>query len=531
MTDENRCARRRRALILAVGWTFLGLAGCASPAPRASAPKAREVILSSDEDLEAEVEIGRQAARQVQQEMGLLADTALVSYVQEIGKRVAAMSPRTDVEYQFQVADTPDVNAFALPGGYIYVTRGLLAMTNSEDELANVLAHEVGHVAGRHFAQRQERARNVGMLTTVGILAAAVMGAGEAASLLAGLTQTAGAGYLAAYGRDQEREADSLGQLMASRAGWDPAGMSSFLTTLDRETQLQRGAPPKSSFLATHPATPERVGVTAARARSLETNLLTAPPIKRPDYLERLRGLVVGEDPAQGLFREETFLHRDFDLRIEFPKGWITRNTAAAVGALSPNQAALLKLELQGEGADVRGAAAEFMATLKGRVVRKNGMSIGGLSAYRAVIMEGESAVEITWFTHRDLIFRLTGVTEAPRYPDRYERLFGDTASSVRPLKPEESQDIRRLTLGMAKAREGETLAEFCERTGNRWTLDETATANGIFAYDPLSAGQLLKIAVAEDPKAPEAAKPKATEPERATPKRDGYGATSGAGS
>jgi len=486
---------------------LLGLGACTTasgarpPRPEARTeagaekPAERQVILSDDRELEGEKELGRQAAEEVARETGLVSDPELVAYVKSIGERVAARSPRTDVEYTFQIADTPDVNAFALPGGYIFVTRGLLALTNSEAELANVLAHEVGHVAARHFAERQSRARNVGMLSTVGMLAAAVMGSGEAAQLLLGLSQTVGAGYLAAYGRDQEREADDMGQRMAAMAGWDPRGMSDFLDTLDRNTQVELGERPKSSFLATHPSTPERVAVTSARARQLTPSGELQGP-SREAFLERLRGLVVGVDPAQGLFEEQTFLHRDFDLRIEFPTGWVTRNTSSAVGAVSQNQAALLKLELQGPGSDVREAAASYMAGLRGRVLRKNGLRVGGLPAYRAVIVEGESAVEITWFTHRDVVFRLTGVTEAPRYPNRYERLFGETARSIRPLRPDEIERIERTTLDVREARAGETLRAFSERTGNRWSLEQTAAANRIFAYDPLSAGQQVKIAV-----------------------------------
>ena len=484
---------------LVIAGMLSGAPGCASAPPAQSPQKEREVILQSEDvDLEQEKEIGRRVAQQVEQEMGLVTDPALLSYVQSIGSRLAAQSPRTEVEYQFQIIDSSDVNAFALPGGYIYVTRGLLALTNSEAELANVLAHEVGHVAARHHSEQQSRARNVGILSTVGVLAAAVMGSAEAAQLLAGLTQTVGAGYMASNGRDQEREADALGQTLAARAGWDPLGMSAFLRTLDRDTELQIGEKRKTSFLDTHPATPERVGVTAARARQLQAGLYEWNDMPRDEFLDRIRGIVLGTDPAQGIFEDEAFLHRDFDLSIRFPNGWLTRNTASTVGAVSQNQAALIKLELDSRGTDVRQAATNFLATLRGRVVRKNGFRIGDLPAYRALVVEGESAVEITWFTHQDVIFRLTGVTAAQKYPRAYERLFKETAESVRPLRPDEIQRIQRLTLGTALARSGETLSQFSERTGNQWSLDETATANGIFAYDVLKEGQLLKVALAE---------------------------------
>jgi len=461
-------------------------------------PDRRVILASSERELEAEKAAGKQAAEQVEQQLGLVDAPELVSYVQSVGRRVAEQSPRGEVEYAFQVVDTADVNAFALPGGYIYVTRGLLALTNSEDELANVLAHEVGHVTGRHHIRQQSRAQSAGLLSTVGTLAAVALGGAEAAQLLAGLSQSVAAGYLASHGREQEREADAIGQLLASRAGWDPAGMPAFLETLDRDTQIQRGSRPKVSFLDTHPTTPERVVMTAARARQLRDAAPARSGLPRPEYLDRLVGLAVGEDPAQGIFEDQTFLHRGFDLHLSFPGGWSVRNTPSSVGALSKNEAALLKLELQGRGDDVRAAAAQFLESARGRVVRRNGLRLGGLPAYRAVLVAGESAVELNWITHHGLIFRLTGVTAADKYPNAYERLFRETAESLRPLMPEEVERIQRLTLRTVRARAGETLAQLTERTDNRWSIEQTAAANRLFPYDPLEDGQLIKIAAAE---------------------------------
>jgi predicted Zn-dependent protease len=482
--------RIRRCLVALLTSTLLF--GCSTN----PATGKREVVLVSTDE---EVEIGERATEQMEQELGILADAALAEYVQEIGARVAAHSPRSDLTYTFKILDSPDINALAFPGGYIYVTRGLLALANTQDELANVLAHEVGHVAARHFARGQIRRQGAGMLTLIGTLAAVALGSGEAAQVMAGLTELAGAGYVASYGREQEREADAIGQQLAARAGYDPDGLAAFLRSLDRETQMRLGRRPAPTFLDSHPATPERTGRAVALARTLEVAPAPGVAMERADFLARLSGLVVGDDPAQGVFFDEEFLHPDFDLRLEFPGGWRTRNASTFVGAISPTENALIKLEVQASGSDVREAAASYLATVRGATVQQNGLRIGKLRAYRAVVREAESAVELTWIAHRDVVFRLTAITQVERYAGAYRRLFRETADSLRPLMPEERARLVPVRLDTVTARDGETIEALSERTGNRWTIEETATANAIFAFDRLRAGQLIKVAIPRD--------------------------------
>jgi predicted Zn-dependent protease len=209
-----------------------------------------------------EAQLGEQASAQVEREIGLVRDAKLTSYVDAIGQRLAAASPRRDVPYEFGVADMAEPNAFALPGGYVYVSRGLLVLANSEDELANVIGHEIGHVAARHAAQRDTRKTGVGGLSVLGTLAAAALGGAEAAQMAGQLGQVAGAGLIASYSRDQERQADEVGQQISAATGWDPAGMASFLPTLEREGQQRAGGVARQpSFLDSHPAAGERAVV------------------------------------------------------------------------------------------------------------------------------------------------------------------------------------------------------------------------------------------------------------------------------
>ena len=264
----------------------------------------REVVLISTEE---EVEIGNQAAREIAAVMGLAQAPELIAYVEELGQRVAAHSPRQDVSYRFNIVDLPEPNAFALPGGYIYVSRGLLAISNSEDELANVLAHEIGHVAARHHAQQQTRAVGVGIFTFPSRLVGAIVG-DLLGSIVTAPFQVAGMGFIAAYGRDQEREADRIALRISAAAGYDPSALSRFLDTLERDAVLHdREEETGPSFFDTHPSTPQRVRDTAERARGIEWTKVPGLTSGREDYLRRLDGLLLGHNAAEGVFRGELF--------------------------------------------------------------------------------------------------------------------------------------------------------------------------------------------------------------------------------
>ena len=194
-----------------------------------------EVVFVSEEQ---EVEVGQEAAEMVASEMGLVQDAALTAYVAAIGERVAAYAPQRNLTYSFGIIDQDEPNAFALPGGYVYVSRGLLAIANSEDELANVIAHEVVHVAARHHAQRQARATGAGLLALPGLLAGALI-PGPLGDLVTASVAVAGGGVLAGYSRSQELESDRVGQQMAAQAGYQPKALADFLATLERDSALR----------------------------------------------------------------------------------------------------------------------------------------------------------------------------------------------------------------------------------------------------------------------------------------------------
>jgi predicted Zn-dependent protease len=457
---------------------------------------ARELVLMSPE---REAQIGREAAIQVAEEMGLVESPGLSAYVNEIGERLARHSPRRDVVYRFAVVDMMEPNAFALPGGYIYVSRGLLAIANSEAELANVIGHEIGHVAARHSAQRETRALGVGVLAVLGTVAAAAVGGEGAAQGAAEIGHWAGAGLIASYGRDQERQADQVGQKLAAQAGWDPAAMASFLRTLGRDAEMRSGDPRRPSFLDSHPMTSERVQRTAARADSL--GVTEAAPIagSRSAFYARLENLLVGPDPAEGLFREERFLHPALGFVIDFPRGWETQNGKTAVAAQAPGGGAILLLQTQGEGGDPGEAAQAFARANQLELAEARSDRIGGFPSHRARAAgrteQGPAVMELTWIAHPRAMFRLLGVSSSNRFGS-YEEPFRSAARSFRSITDREREGITELRLRVTRARKGESLVALSRRVKNAWSPEETAIANDLPLERRFQGGEPVKVAV-----------------------------------
>ncbi len=449
---------------------------------------------------EREVAVGKGAAQQVEQEMGLVRDPELVGYVQALGARLASLSPRKDLTYDFHVVDMPEANAFALPGGHIYVSRGLLAIANSEDELANVIGHEIGHVAARHHARQQARAQQVGVASVLGTLAAAVLGGAEAAQMVGQLGQTAGAGFLAAHSRDQEREADEIGQALAANGGWNPAGMAEFLATLGRETTLQLGEARMPTFLDTHPATPERVESAWARARTLARARANPIAHDRSAFLGKLDGLIVDEDPAGGLFEGTVFRQPVLDFRIRFPADWRTANSASAVAAVAPDQSAMIQLGLAGAGSDPRAAAQKALAKQEIPVLEHGAVSIGALRGYQVRMsqptQQGKMGGLFTWIAHGGQIYRVECVAAEARF-DRFAPLCAGTTKSFRPLDAADRNEISAHVLRIATVRSGETLSALGARMGNVWSPEQTAVANAMASPSEFPPDRKLKIAVA----------------------------------
>lgn len=444
--------------------------------------------------------IGKKEAKKVERELGFVEDPELVAYVREVGDRLAEHSPHQNVRYTFNIVDMAEPNAFALPGGFVYLSRGLLVFTSSEDELANVVGHEIGHVAARHAVQRVTAATPLALATGVPALALGILSprAGRAVAQLGG---AAGALFLAPYSRSQENEADEIGQKIASNAGWDPAAMPDFLRAIEREEALS-GRARDHGFLRSHPTTPERVHRTQGRAATLARAEPASIADDRAAYLRKLEGLVVGEDPAHGIFRGQQFLHADFDVTFAFPTGWLAQNARELVGAQSPDGDAVAVVEVQGSGDDPVAAAGKFEDATKIQFVVEPGAAIvGQLPAAHAMAQmrgaKGEMLLDITWLAYRGMIFRIIGAS-VRQTAVAHRSAFTEIGRSFRPLTAAERDGIRIARLRLVAARNGEAFEALTLRTKSAWSAEQVAVANGMAADAPLRAGELIKVPVSE---------------------------------
>ncbi len=458
----------------------------------------REVVLMTPED---EQRIDEQAVREISASVGIVTDSELTEYVAEVGETLAVNSPRLDVDYEFQIVEMPEPNAFALPGGHIFVSRGLLVLANTEAELAHVLGHEIGHVAARHSAKIQAHVNTLGLATLLSDLMSGSSEETHSSESIAG-------DPIARYARAQERQADQIGQDIATKSGVAPDGMARFLTALDNYTKLSQGFSMPQTYFATHPATRERMVEAAARAQSESwkapatgTGLGSRYPSyteARDAYLDRIEGMAVTRPASEGVIVEDRFFHLDLDFTLRFPHGWTIRNEPQRVFAVSSKGDGVAILELQGQGSDPVAAARQFAENEQIRLNQGTPVRVGDLYGFRAVTVvqtpRGDMNAEITWVAHDGRVYRLVGGGNIRKY----QGLLRKYAQSFRPLSAEEKGSIEELRLRTVRAREGETLLALSERVGNQWDPTFTSVVNNLFTHDPLPPGQRVKVAVNE---------------------------------
>ena len=471
-------SRRQCCAGLAAVLGGLAVGGCATVSPQ------------------EEQRLGRKEAEEVERTVGLVRDPQLVEYVGAIGRRLAQAAERPDIPWQWSIADEADANAFALPGGWVYVTRGLLALSNREEELAGVIGHEMAHVLERHAVSRAGAATPLAILFGIpsgilGMVSPSLGGiVGGAGRVVSGLA-------LAPYSREQEREADRVGVALAARAGWDPGGLAVFLATLERAETLAGNASSRTSFFATHPSLPDRVATIDAQARSLSYTPAAGISAGRATFLKRLEGLVVGNNAANGVFAGRLFLHADLDLALEMPADWKTANNPEAAGAIAPDEAAAVLLQVAGNGDDpVAGARADGLTDAQLQALRR--LRISGLPAAALSASTRDGArIALTWIAHGGHIFRVTGVCGGADW-ERYRADFERTAASLRPLRPEDRARITDDRLRIRAARAGDSIADVLARGGAAWKPAQAAVANGVEPGQRLERDWPVKVAVSE---------------------------------
>lgn len=436
-----------------------------------------------------EIAIGESAAADVRRTVGLVENRALQSYVAATGLALARTSERPRLPWSFQAVDDPTPNAFALPGGFIFVTRGMLNLMDSEAELASVLGHEIGHVTARHSVTAISRQQLAQLgLGLGGIFFPEVQPFGQAIG--AGLEL-----LFLKHGRDAERQADELGMRYAVSRNYDAEEGIDVFESLQRSGDEQRSALP--SWLSTHPSPAERIATMRQRV-----NAPGAPSgeiVDRAEYLNHLDGLVYGDNPRQGFFREGVFYHPDLRFRFSVPQGWRAQNLSQAVQAMSPQQDAAIVLTLAGtsnpEAAVRRMAQSEGVRILQSSSQRINGLP-ASLTAFDAATQGGVVRGLAAHIAHRGVVYELIGYAPVERFAGRrsvIERTLGSFTSVSDPailnVQPRRI-DIVRLPRAM-------TLSEFASRYASSVPVEELALINqAANASTQFAAGSLMKRVV-----------------------------------
>ncbi|HEX8362724.1 MAG TPA: M48 family metalloprotease [Longimicrobium sp.] len=444
-----------------------------------------------------EIQMGQQAAVQVSREIGLVPDSALQRYVQGLGATLGAASERPALPWTFRVVDDPTPNAFALPGGYIFLTRGMLALMNSEAELVTVLGHEIGHVTAKHQVTMMSRAQ----LAQLGLGLGSVL-VPELQSL-GGLASGGLQLLFLRYSRDAERQADELGFRYAVGQRYEPREMARVFQSLQRVSETERsrsGRSPLPGYLASHPSEPERIAAVQQRAAQVPAG--TATRVERAAYLQRLGGMVYGENPRQGYFQQGVFLHPELRFSIVFPVQWRTQNLPQAVTGTSPGQDAVLQLTTAEQAASAEDAARRFFSQQGVQAGQGGRTTVNGLPAtvvyFQAQTQQGVLAGIAQFVEHGGRVYQVLAFAPGQRFR-QYEGLFRQALGSFSPVTDPAVLNIRPNRIRIVRVPQAMTLADFHRRYPSTIPVEELAIINQVAGpAATLPAGTLVKQVVRE---------------------------------
>ncbi|MCC7124262.1 MAG: M48 family metalloprotease [Acidobacteria bacterium] len=441
-----------------------------------------------------ELAIGQQADAEIRREMGVYPDQEVQRYVSDIGMRLAAESHRPNLPWTFTVVDSPAINAFAVPGGYVYITRGILPYLGDEAELAGVLGHEIGHVTARHASQQYSRQAGGGLgLAILSIFVPQTAPFADLSSL--GLSV-----LFLKYGRDDELESDRLGVEYAAGAGFDPSGVPRFLDTLARVSTLsERGVP---NWLSTHPEPASRVGVAEPIAAKFASD--TANARNTDDFHRAIDGVVVGDSIEQGIVRGNAFIHPAMRIALEFPEGWEVINTAEQVMAREPGTEhyMLLSQVEQPRGRQIEEVARDAMrragySMLDGAIEQVSGLS-AFVGLYRGSV---QSVGRVTMRAAHVAIGRQVYVIAGFAPEKDFEGVSAQLEPAIRSFREISAQEASRVRpnrLSFYTVRAGDSWQSIAQRVGGGITSASTlAIMNGFEVSDQPQAGARIKIVVA----------------------------------
>lgn len=458
----------------------------------------RDVAVVSEK---GEIEQGRQAHEEVIKFYGVYEDQALQDYVNEIGQRLARNSHRPDLEWHFTVVDSDEINAFALPGGYIYITRGIMAYLNSEAELAAVLGHEIGHVTARHSVRQQSQGLLAGILAT----GAAIFTGSQA---VADLANIGGQAILLGYGREMELEADRLGAEYLAKTGYDPQAIIDVVGVLKNQEMFeidlakQENRQPRvyHGVFATHPSADKRLQQAVQVAgKPVGGN---SGRIGREDYLSRIEGLSYGGSKAQGIVRENRFYHADMNMTVAFPRGWVVLNQRDRLLAHTPAQDSFLQLTVDQRPEDQ--SPREYLIEALGRIKLSHGeeITVNGWEGYTAIaasgspLDQGRGPVRYAAI-YRDQAVYIFAAASRSSYNGvpAADPIFLSTVHTLRDLRPSEFPLTEPNRIHIVKADANTRMSELARSSPiPKYPEQMLRLMNDLYPNKEPAPGQLVKI-------------------------------------
>lgn len=479
-------------LILLAAVAVVAIAACGTN----PATGGKDLILMSEEK---EIAIGRQYHQMVMQEYDVYNDRDLQSYVQAIGERLAANSHRPELSYRFTLLDSEEINAFALPGGYIYITRGILAYLNTEAELAAVLGHEIGHVTARHAARRHSRGMLGGVLSTAASVATGTRAAGD-------LTNLVGGALISGYGRSLELEADGLGAEYLARAGYKPEAMIDVVRVLkaQEEFEIERAKAESRKprvyhgLFASHPDADTRLQEVIKSADSVQAD--ESHESDPATYMNLLDGVTYGKSKVEGFGGTGEVYHSGMGIALTFPRGWTVDNQPRRLQATAPGDDAVLvvtrrRLDSPLTPREVLEKKLHLADMREGREIRPGGMSGYTAIAPKANSPYGERAVRYGVVNHDGYAFVFAGAAKQTGITIPGDWRFVGAMNSLRVLEGLERRRASRHELHIIEAKSDTTFASLAEISPlGRYAEQELRLLNGLYPDGELHAGQLVKI-------------------------------------
>ena len=446
----------------------------------------KEISLISEQ---GEIALGENTDKQVRAQYGVYFDPVLTGYVERVGSKLVPFTHRPHLTYHFAVLDTPVINAFAAPGGYIYVTRGVLAMMNSEAELAVLLGHELGHVNARHSVSKMSQL----IIVQLGLAVGSALS--EEFAKFSGLASIGVQLLFLKFSRNDEREADRLGVDYSRNSGYNPAQMINFFSSLQSLGDLS-GGHSLPGFLSTHPLTSERIENTKAILLESDSRLQYG----REPYFSQIDNMIYGSDPRQGFVEGRTFYHPQMRFYFSIPQGWAVQNTPANVTLVSEdgNAAVVLLAEQSNEG--IRDYAKKKASSFEGHILQsERSQTINGMTSYLQSLdvpqQEGENLrVILSCIKKGEYVYSFASLSTVSKFSS-YDYTFGTVVGSFRELTDRTYLNRQPARITVIKANGKQTLQSIFQRAGmNKDLWQKFAIMNGMQLNQRPESGQSVKI-------------------------------------